>query len=228
MTVAPTQTGQGGTAAGASATGAPASGGKNALGTLSSNFSDFLNLLMTQLKNQDPTSPMDANEFTSELAQFSSVEQQINTNTSLTKLIELTQAGEVMQSSAMVGKQIEVAATDLSLQAGRAALSFTAPAAEPVMISIATETGAKVLDTIVSATRGSNGWTWDGTDAKGRGLPDGTYKVTVTGANPDGSTSALPFTVVGTATGVATDGSTLALQIGKLSVPFSAVRSVHQ
>ena len=63
-----------------------------ALTALSGNFGDFLKLLMTQLQHQDPTSPLDTNQFTSELVQFSAVEQQINTNTSLTKLIQLTQA----------------------------------------------------------------------------------------------------------------------------------------
>ena len=61
-----------------------ASGSNASLQSLSSNFSDFLGMLMTQLQNQDPTSPMDSNQFTSELVQFSGVEQQINTNTSLT------------------------------------------------------------------------------------------------------------------------------------------------
>src|SRR6185312_5424233 len=67
--------------------------GSSALGSLSGNFGNFLQMLMTQLQNQDPTSPLDTNAFTSELVQFSSVEQQINTNTSLTQLIQLTQAG---------------------------------------------------------------------------------------------------------------------------------------
>ena len=82
--------------------------GSAALNSLSANFGDFLKMLMTQLQNQDPTSPMDTNQFTTELVQFSSVEQQINTNTSLTQLIQLTQAGEVMQASAMTGKQVTV------------------------------------------------------------------------------------------------------------------------
>ena len=86
--------------------------------SLSSNFNDFLSMLMTQLQNQDPTSPMDTNQFTSELVQFSSVEQQINTNTSLTQLIQLTQAGEVMQASAMTGKQVTVSSDHVPLQNG--------------------------------------------------------------------------------------------------------------
>jgi flagellar basal-body rod modification protein FlgD len=214
-------------AGGAAAAGTAATTGNSALNSLSSNFGDFLSLLTTQLQNQDPTSPMDSNQFTSELVQFSSVEQQINTNTSLTQLIQLTQAGEVMQSSAMVGKQVEVQSADLVLQNGQANVNFTAPAAEPVLVSVSTDSGKKLLDAAVTAAKGSNSWAWNGKDASGHSMPDGTYKVTVTGANVDGSSSALTYTVVGTATGVQTDGaSALQLQIGALSVPFSAVRSV--
>ena len=68
-----------------SGTTATKSTGSAALNSLSANFGDFLKLLMTQLQNQDPTSPLDTNQFTTELVQFSSVEQQINTNTSLTQ-----------------------------------------------------------------------------------------------------------------------------------------------
>src|SRR5215831_3718756 len=92
--------------------------GSNALNSLSANFGDFLNLLLTQLQNQDPTSPMDANQFTSELVEFSSVEQQINTNQSLSQLIQLTQSGDVMQASGIVGKPITVQASQIPLQGG--------------------------------------------------------------------------------------------------------------
>ena len=71
---------------------------------------------MTQLKNQDPSSPMDANSFTTELVQFSSVEQQINTNASLNTLIQLTQAGDVSQATAVVGKQVIVQSSQIPLQ----------------------------------------------------------------------------------------------------------------
>src|SRR6202051_3658763 len=82
--------------------------GTTALGSLSSNFSDFLSLLMTQLQHQDPTSPLDANQFTSELVQFTSVQQQIDTNSNLTQLIQLTQASQIEQSTAIIGKPVTV------------------------------------------------------------------------------------------------------------------------
>src|SRR3979409_1060536 len=73
--------------------------GTTALDGLANNFTNFLSLLMTQLKNQDPSAPMDSNQFTTELVQFTSVEQQINTNSNLTQLIQLTQASQGEQSS---------------------------------------------------------------------------------------------------------------------------------
>src|ERR1700757_4750094 len=105
--------------------------GTTALGSLSDNFTSFLSLLMTQLQNQDPTSPLDSNQFTSELVQFTSVEQQIDTNSDLTQLIQLTQASQVEQSAAMVGKPVTVTSSQLSLQDGTAAINFNTPAAEP-------------------------------------------------------------------------------------------------
>jgi flagellar basal-body rod modification protein FlgD len=200
--------------------------GNNALNSLSANFGDFLKLLMTQLQNQDPSSPLDTNQFTSELVQFSSVEQQINTNTSLTKLIQLTQAGEIMQGSSMTGKRVTVDSDYLPLQNGKGTIQFTAPAAEAVDIAIYSDSGVKLSESMLMATKGSNTWTWDGKTTSGTTLPDGSYKVAVTGANADGTTSALTFSVIGTATGVQSQSNGMQLQLGALSVDFSKVQAV--
>ena len=209
--------------AAASATASPAA---NPLASLSSNFSDFLNLLMTQLKNQDPSSPMDANSFTTELVQFSGVEQQINTNSSLTTLIQLTQAADVTQASAVVGKQVTVQSTQIPLQNSSGTLNFTAASAEPATITVQNANGGILQQVSVNAAQGSNTWTWDGTNSSGQTLPDGAYTVSVTSALPGAAGTALPFTVVGTATGVTTANSTVNLQLGALTVPFSDVVSV--
>ncbi len=200
--------------------------GSAALNSLSANFGDFLKLLMTQLQNQDPTSPLDTNQFTTELVQFSSVEQQINTNNSLTQLIQLTQAGEVMQASSITGKRVTVSSDHVPLQNGQGAIQFTAPAAEPVDIAIYKDNGTKLRDVMLTSVKGSNTWTWDGTDSTGRAVPDGSYKVAVTGANTDGTTSALTFSVIGTATGVQNQSNSVQLQLGALSVGFDKLQSV--
>ncbi len=183
------------------------------MNSLSSNFSDFLNLLMTQLQNQDPTSPMDTNQFTTELVQFSSVEQQINTNTSLTQLIQLTQGGEVMQASAMTGKQVTVTSDHMPLQNGTGTIQFTTPAAAACgnrdLQRQRREAGRRDADVGRRAqTRGP------GTARTMPAMPWRTaaYKVAVVGGNADGTTSALPFSVVGTATGVLSQSTGMQLR----------------
>jgi flagellar basal-body rod modification protein FlgD len=228
MSLASVAAQQSSTSASAATTGTSSASqsGSTALNSLSSNFSDFLSLLMTQLQNQDPTSPLDTNQFTSELVSFSSVEQQINTNTSLTKLIELTQAGEVMQGSSMMGKQVTVTSDHLPLQNGAGTIQFTSTSAMPVVIDVYSDTGAKLQETTLTASKGNNSWTWDGTTAAGKTVKDGSYKVSVTGANTDGTTAAVPFDVVGTVTGVTSQSNGMQLQLGGLSVDFSKVKSV--
>jgi flagellar basal-body rod modification protein FlgD len=198
------------------------------MGSLSGNFQTFLKLLMTQLQNQDPTSPLDTNEFTSQLVQFASVEQQINTNTSLGSLIQLTQSGQLLQSSSMVGHSVLVTSDHLPLQNSRGAVEFSAAAAGPAAISITTDAGTKVLDTTVSATAGSNVWNWDGKNSAGATMPDGSYHIVVTGADASGATAVLPLEAAGTVTGVQKNGSTVQLQLGAQTADFSTVQSVIQ
>ena len=73
---------------------------------MSSNFDTFLTLLTTQLQNQDPLSPMDSNQFTQQLVQFSQVEQQINSNKNLESLISLTKNQTSVDAVSYLGKTL--------------------------------------------------------------------------------------------------------------------------
>lgn len=208
--------------------GATSSAGGSALGALSSNYNTFLTMLTTQLRNQDPTNPVSSTQFTSELVQFSQVEQQMNTNQSLGQLLQLTEAGDLTQASAMLGNKVTAKATQIPLQNGTGTIHFNAPAAGPVAIAVYNSSGQQILDTAVNATQGNNSWTWNGKDASGTSVPDGAYNVAVVAAGPNGSTTTLPFAVTGTATGVTSGTNSVSLQLGGLSVPFSAVQSVSK
>jgi flagellar basal-body rod modification protein FlgD len=211
-----------------SASSAASATSANALTALSGNFNDFLSLLTTQLQNQDPTSPLDTSQFTSELVEFTGVEQQINTNASLTSLIQATQGTEVIQASALTGKQVTVNSSNLALQDGAASINYTTPGAEPVTITVSNSAGTAIKTTQVNATSGANTWSWDGTSDSGVQEPDGSYAVTVNGTAASGASAALPFTVNGTATGVTNTNGTVNLNIGALSVGFTDVVSVAQ
>jgi flagellar basal-body rod modification protein FlgD len=181
---------------------------------------------MTQMQNQDPTSPMDTTQFTSELVQFASVEQQINTNSSLGTLIQATQGSETLQASAMVGKTVDATTASLPLQNSSATLQFTTPVAEPVAIAVYNSAGQEVRNVTATSVQGANSWTWNGTNDSGTQMPDGTYSVNVETANANGVATAIPFTVQGTVTGVSNSGSTVNLEMGTTTVPLNSVQQV--
>jgi flagellar basal-body rod modification protein FlgD len=215
-----------GTASSSSGT-ATAAVGNAALQQLGSNFNDFLSLLTTQLQNQDPTSPMDTNEFTSELVQFTGVQQQVATNSSLNQLIALQQTSQVLQSSSLVGHPITVSSNELALQNGSAEITFQGTAGQQIGIAVVNASGVPVANATLSATAGTNSWTWNGRDANGTQLPDGAYRVAVeTLASNGAAPVAVPYDVTGTVTGISSNGTTSALSIGALSVPFGSVVSV--
>ena len=200
--------------------------GTSALSGLSNNFSSFLSLLMTQLQHQDPSAPMDANQFTTELVQFSGVEQQISTNSSLAQLIQLGQANQVEQSAAILGKPVTAASTQLTLQKGVSDINFNTTTAEPVTIAVYNSAGAQIKSDTVTTVAGANKWTWNGQAANGATMPDGAYKVTVTALGVAAGKAQIPFTVTGTATSVQNNSGTVQVQMGGLTLPFSAVQSV--
>jgi flagellar basal-body rod modification protein FlgD len=195
-----------------------------ALSSLTSNFQDFLGLLMTQLQNQDPTSPMDANQFTSELVQFASVEQQISSNSNLSQLITLTQSGQDMQAASIVGHQVQVASPTMPLQNGTGAIQFSSPSSQPLTVTISDANGNTVATQSLTATQGTNNWTWNGANSNGTTEPDGAYTVAVNTAS--GTATSVPFTVLGTVTGVNTSGSTMQLDLGAVTVPISSLQSI--
>jgi flagellar basal-body rod modification protein FlgD len=216
-----------GTPTSGSSSGSSSGTGVSALGQLSSNYNDFLTLLTTQLQNQDPSNPMDSSQFTSELVQFSGVEQQINANNDLSQLISLTQAGNISQASSMLGSTVTATSSQLPLQNGTASLTFAPPSAEPVNIAISNTAGQTLYQATVNAHSGQNRWSWNGADANGDTLPDGAYNVSVTSTS-NGTATAVPFTVTGTATSVDSSANNLTLNLGAVNVPFSAVTSVNR
>lgn len=108
--------------------------------------------------------PLDTNQFTTELVQFSQVEQQLNTNSSLGSLIQLTQAGDLTQASAMLGSKVSPQASQIPLQNGTGSISFIDQIAGPAAIAIYDSTGQQIKDVSLTATAGQNNWNWDGTN----------------------------------------------------------------
>ena len=215
MTIAATQSSSAAAATAAAST---------STGTLSGNFDTFLKLLTTQMQNQDPSNPLDTNQFTSQLVQFANVEQQIKANTNLSTLIDLSKASSLYQASAMIGHQVGVQSSQLALQGGNAGLQFTLSAPQSVNVAIANASGVSVYKTTIDGQPGTNNWRWNGQGDNGRSFPDGAYNVKISAGSGTGTDVA--FTVVGTATGVSVNGATPTVALDQLSLPMSAIRAV--
>ena len=92
---------------------------------LEDDLNKFLNLLVTQLKNQDPLEPMDATEFTNQLVQFASVEQQIYQNSNLEKLLAATHVNQVSNLAGYLGTTIGGNGSTFTMENSQAKLSYT-------------------------------------------------------------------------------------------------------
>src|ERR1039457_7415751 len=93
---------------------------------IASNFTTFLQLLTTQLKNQDPLSPMDTNQFTQQLVEFAGVEQQMKTNDTLSTLVSLQQSAQTSQELTLVGATVVVNGTTAQLANSQASWALNA------------------------------------------------------------------------------------------------------
>src|ERR1700761_6145832 len=135
----------------------------DAMAQLSGNFSTFLTLLTTQLKNQDPLSPMDSNEFTQQLVEFSQVEQQINTNTNLQSLITQGQSQGSAMATSYLGKQVTITNGQSGLSNGTANWTYNlGTTAAVTSLSVTNANGQVVYTGSGETTAGDHTFTWNG------------------------------------------------------------------
>jgi flagellar basal-body rod modification protein FlgD len=187
----------------------------DAMKQLSSNFSTFLTLLTTQLKNQDPTSPMDSNQFTQQLVMYSQVEQQIDTNDNLKTLISQGASTAASMTTGYLGKKVSVTNGLASLSNGSATWTYDLKTmAATTQLSITDSKGRTVYSGTGNTAAGSNTFTWDGKDINGNQLPDGAYKLTVTAADSAGNTVTSSVASAGIVTQIDMTGATPQLIIG--------------
>src|SRR6185437_11080478 len=189
---------------------------------LSGNFDTFLTLLTTQLKNQDPLSPMDSNQFTQQLVQFSQVEQQINSNKNLESLIALTKSQGAASAVSYLGKTITVTDGTAALQNGAAQWAYALQGdATSVKLVVTDSKGHAVYVGAVETASGLHAFNWNGTSNSGDTLPSGIYKLSVTAQAADGTSLQSTVASQGAVSEVDLSGDEPMLMIGPLGVPLS-------
>lgn len=199
--------------------------------SLVGNYTMFLQLLTTQLQNQDPLSPTDSTTFTQQLVQYSQVEQQIKTNDNLTTLVDSTKAANNSNLALLnyIGRYAEVDGKDFALQGGTATMVYQlASAAQTVKLELLDSSGAKVATYDGPAGSGLQKITWDGKTNSGSQLSDGKYTLNIVATGTDGKNIAVSQqSSIGKVTGVERNASGNLLSIGKYEVEEADVTNVY-
>lgn len=201
----------------------------NSNNELAGDFDQFLLLLTTQLKHQDPTAPMDVSEFTNQLVQFANVEQSMKSNTIAEKALEAQLVSNAVSMVGYVGKTIEATGDQLVVNNGSAQFAYTLNnAADQVFVTIKDSTGNIVRQYEESAVAGDHKIAWDGTDNNGVQLPDGVYTLAVTAQDASNNKVSVDQTVFGRVTGITGLGGDTHFNMGPAEVALEQLVSVQE
>lgn len=208
---------------------ATTTGAKSAQQTLAGNFDTFLKLLTTQLKQQDPLQPMDATAFTSQLVQFASVEQAIQTNSKLEALTKLTRTSGTAAALGLLGQEVTATTDQVGLAAeGDATIHYRLPRpAAEVQLSVLDSRGQVVRTATGTTAVGDHALTWDGLGSTGERLPAGPYTVKIVAKDADGAALTVEQFLSGRVQGLEPRDGDTQLLVGGVVVPLGSIRDIR-
>src|SRR5688572_22244050 len=157
---------------------------------MASNFETFLALLTSQLKNQDPLSPVDSNQFTAQLTQMAGVEQQLLTNELLKSLVSAQGGSDLAGASAYIGKDATAAWSATKMADGKATWSYELGAnAASAKLQVLDGSGKVIWEgDAPDKTTGVHDFTWDGKATSGSNGQDGqVYTLKIAAKNAQGA-----------------------------------------
>jgi len=178
----------------------------------------FLQLLVTELQNQDPTQAQDPNEMISQMAQFSTLEQQTNTNSLLTNMQGQVSALFQASTANLIGTQVQVTSPTMNLTDGQASIGISLPSAA-AQVSVAIQTPGAMA-------AGNQVVTWNGMGSSGSQLPDGTYTVAITATDASGNPVNATTTSLATVTAVTFTNGTIMVTAGGQQYPLSSINEI--
>lgn len=195
--------------------------------TIADNFDTFLQILTTQLRNQNPLEPLDTNQFTQQLVQFTGVEQQLKTNEFLEAMMRATQNATNSEAVGYVGKVVTASGNKSELVNGAAQWHFAVDKAATITATVRDMDGNVVYTKQGQVAQGESVFRWDGIGNDGRARPDGPYSVTIDARDTNGKLVGVATEMTGEVTGVDFTGSEPVLLVGSARVNLSSVMSVR-
>lgn len=196
---------------------------------LAGNFDEFLQLLTTQLQNQDPLDPLDTNQFTQQLVEFASVEQQVDMNTNMQTLISLQQTSEATSAMQFLGANVTLSGTSATLTSSSspATWSLNSPSPATAKVTITSSSGQVAFTGTTSLNAGSQTYTWNGQGNNGVTWPAGQYTLAITATGANGQPVTVTTQIQGTVSGVNLSQNPPQLTVGGQTYPITAVQSIN-
>src|SRR5580698_7192410 len=197
---------------------------------LAGNFNSFLTLLTTQLQNQDPLDPLDTNQFTQQLVEFASVQQQVDMNTNLQTLITLQQTSQATSAMQFLGNTVTLTGTTATLSnatSSPAAWSLNSPSPATGTVTITNSSGQMAYTGTVALNSGTQTYNWNGKGTNGTTWPDGQYTLGITATNATGQAVTVSTQTQGTVSGVNLSQNPPQIIVNGQSVPISSVQSIN-
>jgi flagellar basal-body rod modification protein FlgD len=186
----------------------------------------FLLLLTTQLKYQDPLQPVDNQQMIAQLAQFSQLEELQGLSSKIDSMTVATASSSQLSTTQLVGKQALFHADRIGLTAGEPSkFSLSLAGATDDTTAVISDANGRVVRTLHlgAQTAGAHEVKWDGLDDAGKALPSGEYVLAVAGTKKDGSSVSANADVRGTITGVAFVDGVAQLMVAGRQIPLSSV-----
>lgn len=197
--------------------------------TIADNFDTFLNILTTQLKNQNPLEPLDTNEFTAQLVQFTSVEQQLKTNEFLETLMLSSQNSAKTDAVSYIGKEVTSSGRTGELTDSKAVFwAYSADAnAANATVTIKDSSGQTVYTQTGPISAGPGTFRWDGKGSDGNVKPNGVYTIDIAGKDANGKDVKISTASIGLVTAVDFTGDIPVLTVGSRRVTITDVTDVR-
>ena len=180
------------------------------------------------MQNQDPLDPLDTNQFTQQLVEFASVQQQVDMNTNMQTLISLQQTSEATSAMQFLGANVTLSGSTAALAAGSPATwSLNSPSPATANVTITSSTGQTAYTGTVSLTAGTQTYSWNGQGNNGVTWPAGQYTLAINATGASGQTVAVTTQTQGTVSGINLSQSPPQLTVNGQSYPITAVQSIN-
>jgi flagellar basal-body rod modification protein FlgD len=190
--------------------------------------SDFLNLLLSELQNQDPLNATSTTDFMNQLTSYANFTEQQSINSSMTSLASSFSSLVTLNSVNYIGHTVTAKTDTATLTDGSATFGYSlSAAASNVTVTIKDSSGNTVYTGSGTTNEGSNTFTWDGKNSSGTQLSDGgEYTISVTATDSAGNSVLNYTTTTGTVTGIDTSTSTPSLTVNGVSVSAADIIAV--